>query len=616
MLNEIQPYQSSHTVPQRAMPKKERLNPYKLCFYDVECDSSTMAVTLICFMVYCTTTGWMDFDEYYPHVMDGPYKVYYCYTAEQFQAFLIGSCKGMWYVMAFNGNKFDHLLMFDQFPWTLTKAQAMATSTSVKQLTYTHNGNTIVTRDLLLYITATSLEKLGVTLKWHKLDMHYSEITADNVSTYLMYCARDVTIMVKAWFDRVLFELKPVKGIIVDNVEAVIQFTSQAQIAFNAVVKQCHELYITDKGVYQYGKQAYYGAKCDSMVFGMHIQEPVEFYDIKSMYPKCMDHTPVGIPYYKYEHNVDWTTYHPHNVRPFLCTVRLHKPFNDNVLDMGFGVLPFRDVTNGCLHYLTSGNVKGVYTSVDIYVAILDGWSVISAYDFIVWPKWSTELFSFYQKWFDIKQSHGKTSPEYWFAKIILNSSIGMACLKYVNESIGHNCKPAQWGWFDLSATRLLLLQIKQQAAKANIKRILYGDTDSVCMTRKDMDAFVTIDPTILQTHLGNCTNLTGELEGESKEIIVLGKKMYYSGHKKACKGHNSSKMTRDVYLDALQGKDVLTCREMPRRSVYYCNKKQQLRMSVSPFSEHTRKVQVTIPVIKKFVAAEQCYINKYVIVH
>ena len=109
--------------------------------------------------------------------------------------------------------------------------------------------------------------------------------------------------------------------------------------------------------------------------------------------------------------------------RLYIATVTLVKTMNKNIcLDSTFGVIP-------CLYerntvFACAGTIVAVMTSVEIENTKLDGWRVVGLKN-IVMLKYNDTLFNIYRQLYVMKQSHQIDTPLYWFAKIVMNASIG-----------------------------------------------------------------------------------------------------------------------------------------------------------------------------------------------
>ena len=122
--------------------------------------------------------------------------------------------------------------------------------------------------------------------------------------------------------------------------------------------------------------------------------------------------------------------------------------------------------------------MQGIYTCVDIKAAQLDGWQVLDWENFMIFEKWTDQFSHFYQHWYNIKAQERKGSAKYWAAKIVLLSSIGK--FNTIPRDGNRNKKPSYIGWFCLSYTRLMHVQLKFMCKSVGARRILYGDTDSL----------------------------------------------------------------------------------------------------------------------------------------
>jgi hypothetical protein len=244
------------------------------------------------------------------------------------------------------------------------------------------------------------------------------------------------------------------------------------------------------------------------------------------------------------------------------------------------------------LFFACSGSICGVYTSIHIEAAIKDGWTVKQAKDFVFLERWTTDYANFYQKWYEVKQTYVKDSTHYWMAKQILNSSIGY----YGMKDPVNNGKPLWTAIFILANTCLYHVTMKQALAKANVKQVLYGDTDSVFLLKKDMDKLLSISPemTHVTKFLGTPRTLVGDLEVDGVErFIVLSKKMYNLNDVKVShKGHHK-RFSKYKYMRSAMHKPRYTYKWTPQRKL------KNNQVWISKFIKQKRVMRINIPELK-----------------
>ena len=183
----------------------------------------------------------------------------------------------------------------------------------------------------------------------------------------LKYCARDVAIVIKGWFDLVLvtWEHTP----FIQDKTQIIKYSSQSQLAYHHVLHSIPGQVTLSDNAYRYARHAYFGAKVDSCMFGKLYKGPVTMWDYSSLYPSMANaKLPIGPESWKDLH-IDWNNFDPYAYPPFVCTVLLHKGAESHS-NQHLGVLPYHH--KGSLVYLNSGHIKGVYTS--IHRASTSGW--------------------------------------------------------------------------------------------------------------------------------------------------------------------------------------------------------------------------------------------------
>ncbi len=551
--------------------------------YDVEADTFSGRCLLITFILFVgeqfikVTSDYIDFITADPleKYQDIPIHVLHGYDCvRRFRQCIFNSakyCKKL-YVMGFNASRYDHFHIFDNLPRIWVPTSLMYTSATIKRIAWTHAKDKckIITQDVLMLCPFGNLAAKGKQLKVPKfneeIDIHKFKYSTR--LEYVRYCARDTLLCWLTYTDIFLPSIMPSVGLVMETKWCAIQFISCASLAYHSVIKEIDNLYNLNKPLHEYVIQGYYGAKVDGCVFGKQFDEPITAYDIKSMYPACMYWLPVGKPTYSrtYKKALDLHLYLEGNdflrVLPFICTVRLTKDKTTNRLDNRFGVLPVRhreyyvrnaqNVDTESLTYLSCGDVTAVYTIVDIMAALKDGWIIKEMRDFVIWPTWTDVFTTFYKKWFAIKQSYKGDAPEYKFAKLILNSSIGMFGLKVMDEEEGCNHKPVQLGIFCLSWTRWLQVKIKETMRLAGIERPLYGDTDSIFMPSEDWTKFLAVDKSILCKDLGDPLIMTGEIDCIADGLLVYATKCYCAygdKNKYGSRGVSKNSLTKEEYM-------------------------------------------------------------------
>lgn len=509
------------------------------------------------------------------------------------------------FLVAHAGNIYDHLFAVNYIPKHWLSKYRIATSSKLKEWQFEIPGtqNTVLFKDTFEY-TATALKKLAVD--WPcgpKLEFEREEITELSAEC-IQYCQRDTAIVaymckeiLPEWFDTG-------RGLLWEDKYGWLMYYSQAHIAYNMMIKMCPEeyFYCPAKEFYEFGKQSYFGARCDSTIYGQEIIGELGGYDISSLYPSGMNNPmPKGkhrFSTYLYSVQLTGDIQVLWQQKPFVCEVTLYKPCADNILDKTYGILPVK--INDSIVYCCDGEVQGVYTCVDICAAIQDGWQVKSAKNFLYWEGWTTVPAEFYQQWFKIKQTSKHLPAKYWFSKIVLNSSIGKFCQKIFNKQ-NDNTKPGQLGWFCLSYTRLAHIQIKKLLKTVNCKEVYYGDTDSIFVDKKHIDQLEQIHPKIFDSKtLGTATQVTGEREQDFDQLIVLGKKSYCMCKqskllKTGSKGLNKKCVSLELYQSVLATGSIQVKYQQPKRWLKLQGD-SVVSAGVSPFFDRQKIQQITVP--------------------
>lgn len=531
------------------------------------------------------------------------------------------------FIVAHYGNIFDHLYLIDNLPVNIPEwkeKEKIIGSSKLKNLVWqTKNGNVIYLKDTGEYAPG-SLE--GHARKWpcgSKLDFDREHFEADLTAESIFYCQRDTAIVAYMCKEKLPDWFSSGQDIIFADKYGFFLFYSQAHIAYNMMLAMSTETYFQiQKEFYLYGKESYYGARCESCIYGKEARGQFGGYDISSLYPSGMNNPmPTGQFWYQYNQptSIELTSDIDKiwKQKPFICTVTLEKSIPDTLLEKSYGILPVR--LNGNLVYTTDGKVTGVYTCIDICAAIQDGWQVVEAKKFLVWPKWTTAPAEFYQHWFKIKQSSKNIPAKYWFSKIVLNSSIGKFCQKIFDPK-NDNTKPSYLGWFCLAYTRIAHRKIKEMLLAIGCDRVYYGDTDSIFVDRHYITKLEYWYPDIFNSKmLGTAKQITGEKESDFDTIIVLGKKSYCmisDGKlvKTGSKGVNKKFATISMYRQCLRDRQVPVTMNRPTRYL------KQLACGnyisgVTAFKTGTKIQQITVPKyhiqFEKYTIVQTLYVTE-----
>lgn len=560
-------------VDMKKLPRRQK-NGY-IIMYDLECCMTTGIPFLITFSIFNCMTMKAVYCDFYPAFkIDNGIPVYWLYSPMHkiyslFRDMLQRSCPniGQVYLMAYNGNSFDHLYMCNGFKMDY----AIVKGGNILIGKFKAYGVWYEFRDLRDYITTGNLADIGKLVNLPKLE------TKDFLA--LDYAIRDTAIMIKAWEDIVCVSYKYMKGHCISSLSEIICYRSTAAICYQyicqslptQVLSLCSELNM-------YMKQAYYGGKCDYTKLGF--TPNVSMYDIRSMYPAAMT---FKMPFGK----IDFCAALPINeTRMYIATVTMIKPITKRIcLDSTYGLIPIT-LENRTV-FVASGHVTTVLTSVDVENAKLDGWRIRNIRNAIVWSD-NKVLFTVYRDLFKIKQLNVKNSAPYMFAKIVMNSSIG----KFAG---GSDKVPHYLNYFAMSYSRSNLIGLKNMMKTCEIKYVIYGDTDSIVLRNVDMDVLVKKYPQLLSNDLSDdqyCP--TGEIE-ETGHITVLGKKTYWmSSNKYSCKGHNKRNITFDEFENVYLGRDVSSNLSSPHKDIVYSDKTKQMQCTVTPFINYTRVLDYT----------------------
>jgi hypothetical protein len=570
------------------------LKQYNFIFYDLECEQEYNGeCLLVCFRIIIA--GKPFFVPTIPTVLDGEFKCMYLSGSgciNKFRQIVMAllsspSPARRYFLIAHNGMGYDHLYFIDGMKPTVLEK----TDTKIIKCIFEKNGYELVLQDTYKFLNFP-LSKFKDA--WGRQKTGVDDFTIKGCMSHecIMYCARDVAVLEHLGMETIPNYFQAMQGVIYQHRYGLYNYYSQADCAYTMLMidmQKSNKHYALQGQDYQVYKNCYFGAKVTSCLYGMKYDRPNHAYDLSSMYPAGANNP---IPYgkmSKYHMDIDWQLYkcNPWTLPPFICRCILTKKH-----EPGYGIMPVHanetelgDGVKG-IAYVTGGRIYGMYTCIDIAVAVLDGWKVEKYWDMLVYEGWTNACKTFYTKWFDIKQQSAKDPNKRWCAKIILNSSIGKCAQKAFMHD---NAKPSHVGWFVLSYTRKQHLTMKQ----ALQTKFLYGDTDSIWV-----DQSITFPDEWFQSHLlGNWDLITGESEGEFDCIYVLAKKMYLclKDGKVVKKGHKGIKdLTVDMAEAMLRGESIPSSMFRPYKKITCKNGVVSTCMTI--FHENVRHVKKVIP--------------------
>lgn len=569
-------------INQREMKLRGRARLYEnplLLMYDLECSTITGIPFIITFcLLNCITGIFLDIDHP-DKIVDKGVPVYFSYDLRYiYRLFrdLIAKCGekfDMIYLMAYNGNSFDHLYMLNGFRYQYCAING----NNLIGCTFFAMNLKYATRDLRDFITTGNLASIGEQLGVPKLAGDFADLD---------YAIRDVTIMALAWVRIVLRSYKYLEGVVVPSVYMVVNYRSTAALAFDFVARKCcNYTFSLCVDFNDYFALAYYGGKCDYSVVGTY--DDIVMYDICSMYPAAMG---MVMPYGEMTYYAS-LSYIPEFM--YIATVTLLKPGIQKIcMDSTYGIVPCK--VDGATVFATCGHIRTVLTSVDVNNAIVDGWTVLKLEDVIGWCK-KGKMFSVYNEMFDIKSFCAKDDPSYWFAKIVLNSSIG----KFAG---GGDNIPHYINYFCMSYSRSMLVALKCMLTSVRCPYVLYGDTDSIVIREKYMDLLLEKYPFLLNN--GMATDMfkpTGAIEVKG-DITIVGKKLYWINKDKfSAKGHNRKELNIAYYAECIITGQSLTKRMSPDKSIVLDEERKRIVTQVTPFKLCSRNMNLLYPLYKRY---------------
>ena len=175
------------------------------------------------------------------------------------------------FLMAYNGNSFDHLYMVNGFRYDY----CLTNGNNITCMDFKAFRVKYTLRDLRDYITTGNLASIGKMVGCEKLETAF-----DNLN----YAIRDTCIVARGWTEVFLRNYQYLIGVVINNDSELICYRSTAALSYAYVCKMCKfEKFMMCPDVNSYLRRSYYGAKCDLSRLG--ITKNVTMYDIRSMYP-------------------------------------------------------------------------------------------------------------------------------------------------------------------------------------------------------------------------------------------------------------------------------------------------------------------------------------------
>lgn len=515
-----------------------------------------------------------------------------------------------WYLVAHNGNRYDHLFIVNSLRmyskhWYV--CSQLSTKSKLISCVYINDEKPTITLSFLdtykflNFPLKKFVDEKGVGKE--SVDVQ-EDFTVDKIlhdENVLKYCCQDVRVLCNLALNLIPDYFISMRNVLYLSRRGMYLYYSQADCAYQMVLQSLkNPQYCLTGDTYECYKQSYYGARVDSAIYGMCVEMPMKVYDIASQYPANMNNLyPCGQPFFPLDDKVPHLSFDvlkdkPHDLLPFIAKCALYKPECRDY----YGLCPLHvqvnketagDVKGGSIFFVSSGYIRGTYTSITLSVLLQDGWKIVKMHDVICWPQWCEDFKSFYQHWFNIKQSTDNAN-ERWCSKIILNASIGKFAQKLYSPD-EMNSKPGHIAWFCLSYS---LRQHYMLKCIVNPETPIFAmDTDSIFIP-----ADVILPDKILDKKiLGDWHNITGEVEKFFDKIYVLAKKMYLcmSDNIPVKSAHKGIKyLTKDMCDKMLNGEILPHTLSQPYKKVEFDGK--HYHVSHSAFFDNIRNVKIVVP--------------------
>lgn len=557
------------------------------------------------------------------------------------------------FLVAHNGAKFDHF-------WTVRALQrrgccvfglegsGKGKDVSREMLGGFIDSGTILLRDTIRYMMG-ALAVHGKMLGCPKLDIGdtIQTITTANIMDFLEYGCRDTRIVVEL--------LRYVKVVLGTELERYglchsanfIWYRSQAQMAYNMSLCAFKDkpVFVIDRVHSEEFRRAYFGARVDSMIYGMIFRGEIQAIDIRSMYPASLSRPIRGgtiraLPVYEIEDTLPYWKDDPVTHKPWMGFVSLEKHAVD-CYDKFYGILPvkLRKGSNVQTVYVSEGKITGWYTDIDIFAAIEDGWTLERVFAVYEWEYWTEDLAQFYLEAYESRKAAAKTDPRNQVEKIKMNSSYGkygqrlgafvdlsveemqFADDEYINDQLKNiNRRPttSETVAIDcLSRTRIQHLALKRLCVGSVI---FYQDTDSVYLEKHIVEELQLKHPELFVNDLSKGLNVTVAAEDHHTDIVVLAKKLYACGHAGDelpplvhAKGHPVKDLNFEAMEGVLKGTRTHTTRDRLKGMTWAKTPEGRLEIRIGRFEKMTRLVQVTVPAYKYICAECGFYHTSYI---
>lgn len=646
--NFVQPqYPSSY---KQVYPKKQRdwwPSNFVVIAYDCEIENDSQEVVLVSFCLLDKTLQNICYADKFKNLKDE-----FCmYTSDlaEFTKFVIDTMcyfKNV-FLVAHNGAKFDHFwicrsLQSQGIKMNLYSSSDDATNNEIMrgEAYFPKSECSIYFRDTYRYFMS-SLKNCGNFLNCEKLEATTDaggliNITKENAldEKNILYCCRDtkIVVLLLRWLRDVFG--KELEKYDICKKDYFIEFTSQAEMAYNMALTTLYEtpIYAFDRLTTEEFRRALYGARVDSMIYGQEYREnEIQGIDVRSMYPASLNRPVRGGNIHKLtndEKKVEfWAEYPLHHIYPMMAFVVLSKTAT-SCYDKFFGILPIKikKASQWITVYASEGRICGWYTDIDIFNAQRDGWKLEKVIQGWRWDYWVKDLSNFYRQAYNNRKTTDKKDPINALEKIKMNSSYGkfgqlqdkfdwldddeldksvVENLQFIAD-LNDEPNTALTVCIDcLSWSRIQMCTLKHMCTDHNV---YYTDTDSLYLDKPFVDELKVKYPERFENNLSENLDVCVDSETVYNAIIVLGKKLYCCGDKNCknkplvrAKGHKGDKVSYEIMQDALDGKYVTTSRSSHVDTKWTWDDEQHkiINFNTGKWITLQRRLQISIPPYK-----------------
>lgn len=406
--------------------------------------------------------------------------------------------------------------------------------------------------DVQNYISA--LERAGMPEQWTMqhdatclyINDKYNTHTSGGFYKYIVdYCYLDVELLMRCTHALIEEVSKHAARelialhICVPKITSLFGYSTLPQLTMTAYAQYCknikHPLRVVEDATHDaFIRLAIFGGRVLGGAIGGALERPTCMVDVCSMYPQSMTY---GMPSGSIVH-VQWDlelhelnqyvrlsndgeVFDIYDANPFIAHVTLEKVDCEELYTdcaqhasvLGC-LLPVHTATQ--LVWKGSGIVTGVYSCVDIYIALLMGWKLTEATDTFIWEQWTLNYGKYITEVVEQKTlaKQNKNGVMATFYKLMANSTYGKCIQKRFNDPITlltptntiskENTEvsvPVQIGVFILAWSRWINYDLMNKITRCK-GLFYYADTDSILTDGCVEPAFKSLFPHYIGTQI------------------------------------------------------------------------------------------------------------------